>query len=112
MAAVQEEFGLGGVVPLLKGAAQVEGGNIGKLLIAQILLFLLAQLGEGGTGNRDSDALAVHPKDAVDGIAMPGGDGGEQMNKPNLHRFGERQRTYLKGRNNVTHNVICPDDRI
>jgi hypothetical protein len=34
------------------------------------------------------------------------------MYKPNLHWLGQRQRTYLKGRNNIAHNVICPDDRI
>ena len=45
LGSVDEKFGLGCVIALLEGAAQMEGGDFGKLLVAQILLFFLPQFG-------------------------------------------------------------------
>ena len=95
---------------MLEGAAQMESGNFRKLLVTQIFLFLLSQLGKGGTGYGHRDVLPVDTKIAINGIAMPGGDGREQMHKPYLDGRGESSRTDFKGRDDIAHNVTFPGD--
>lgn len=86
--AIDKEFGLGGVVSLFQGSAQMEGGYFGKLLVTQILLFLLPEFGEGGAGDRNRGVLPCDQKDAINGVAVPCSDGRKQVNKPNLNRLG------------------------
>jgi len=86
----------------------MEGGKFGKLLVTQVLLFFLPQCGKGGTGNGDRNMLPVNKKDAINGIAMPGGDGSEKVHKPNLDGFCECTRADFKRANNIAHIVICP----
>lgn len=109
---IKVEFCLGGVVPLFKRASKMKGGNISQLLVTQVLFLFFAQKGQRRAGNRDGDVLAIDAEIAINGVAVPGGDGGKQMNKPDLHRRGECLRTNLKGRNNIAHSVIYPTDRI
>ena len=84
MGSIDKKFGLPGVVAVLEGTAQLEGGNFGKLLVAQIMLFFLPESGKGGTGNGNRHVLPLDKKDAIDSIAVPGGDGSEQMHKSHL----------------------------
>jgi hypothetical protein len=81
----------------------MKGGNFGKLLIAQVLVFLLPQFGESRTGNGNRGVLAIDKKDAIDGVTMPGGDGREKVDKSDLRRVGERLRTNFKRRNDIAH---------
>ena len=84
---IDEEFGFGGVVAVFQGVPQMERGDFGKLLVAQILPFVVPQRGEGGTGNGDPNMPPIDTKDGINGIAVTGGDGREQMNKSDLNGF-------------------------
>jgi hypothetical protein len=71
-------------------------------------MFLLPQFGKGGTGNGNRSMLPIDKKDAIYGIAVPGGDGSKQVHKSNLDGRGESSRADFKRRNNIAHNVRYP----
>jgi hypothetical protein len=96
---------------MLEGAAQKKSSDISKLLVSQILLFLLSQFRKGRTGNGHRNVLPFYKKNAVNGIAVPGGNGREQMYKPDFHGRGEGVRADLKRRNDIAHIVIYPFER-
>ena len=50
--------------------------------------------------------LPVDKKDAIDGVTVPSGNGGKQVNKSNLDGFCERSRTHFKRRHNIAHSIV------